>query len=55
MVYGYDDPDSRKERVYVDEFLTEGAAGASYPTAVISDVWQKPWPTPNGLAPAVDE
>lgn len=53
VVYGYDNPDSREPRVYVDEFLTDGAATAYYPRSVIDSVWQKPWP--HGLPPCVDE
>jgi hypothetical protein len=54
-VFGYDNPRDPASPEHVEDFFSEEAARAAYPAAVREDLFTKPWPTENGLAPAEDE
>ncbi|MDP9226599.1 MAG: hypothetical protein M3P18_22715 [Actinomycetota bacterium] len=48
-VFGYDEPNDPTPPTHIEDFLSEDVVKAHYPTAVVSDLWSKPWPTPTGL------
>jgi hypothetical protein len=54
-VFGYDEPNDPTPPTHIEDFLSEGAAQAHYPTAVVDAVFTKPWPTETGTEPAADD